>query len=62
MRKEIDDSIKRVRAAKKGAFVSNFSPEHGTNFFFPNVRDYFPEIFIEGETSKAAHKTATTLM
>ena len=51
LRKEIDDSIKRVRAAKKGAFVSNFSPEHGTNFFFPNVRDYFPEIFIEGETS-----------
>lgn len=48
LRKEINDSIKRVRAAKKGAFVTNVSPQHGTSFFFPNVREYFPEIFIEG--------------
>ncbi len=60
LRKEIDDSMKRVRAARKGAFVSNFSPQHGTNFFFPNVRDYFPEIALE--ETKAAHNTATSLM
>lgn len=55
LRKEINDSIKRVRAAKKGALVTNVSPQHGTNFFFPNVREYFPEIFIEGgNDSKAA--------
>ena len=63
MRKEIDDSIKRVKAAKKGALVNNVSPQHGTNFYFPNVRDYFPEIFVEGGSDGIkGDKTLTKLM
>lgn len=40
--------------------MSNVSPQHGTKFFFPNVREYFPEIVLD--ETKGAHNTATSLM
>ena len=36
LRKEIDDSMKRVRAAKKGNAVAEVSPRHESSFYFPD--------------------------
>ena len=41
LRKEIDESVRRVRAAKKGQSISVLSPKHETSFFFPDQKKYF---------------------
>ena len=41
LRKEIDDSMRRVRAAKKGNAVAEVSPRHESCFYFPDQRKYF---------------------
>ncbi len=42
LRQEIDDSMRRVRAAKRGQAIHEVSPEHGTRFYLPNHKEYFP--------------------
>jgi len=36
LRKEINESKRRMLAAKKGAPVANVSPRHDTSFYFPD--------------------------
>ena len=42
LRREIDDSRRRVRAAKKGSSVQEVSPNHDANFYLPDRANYFP--------------------
>jgi hypothetical protein len=49
--REIDDSMRRVRAAKRGASVTTVSPSHGINFFLPDQRSYFPTLIKGKEDS-----------
>ncbi|CDW76898.1 UNKNOWN [Stylonychia lemnae] len=41
LKQEIQDSMKRVKAAKKGFGLYAISPRHDPSFFLPNKKDYF---------------------
>ena len=44
LRQEILDSIRRVKASKKGFTIQQISPPHDSNFYLPNRKEYFAKI------------------
>lgn len=41
LRKELAESVNRIRAAKKGIKISQISPEHDSRYYLPEKEKYF---------------------